>query len=310
MRNDSLIPATRFADPTVDFAFKRIFGTEAYKQNTVNLLNAVIPDIGIVDVKFINNELVGETADSRKSVIDVCCEDASGKKFIIEMQRASQEHFRERTLFYASKFIALLGRAGDWDYRLPPVYVVSVLDFPLGRLDVGNLNGRYLLHYTLQDTETFEKMSGGTEFFFLGLRDFEKSGRKFANDIEKWIYLLKNSSSLKEIPGTFKGDAKFSSYFEACDRAGFTRDEELQYVKDMMTRNDIENSKREACARAKAEGKAEGRSEGKAEGLAEGLAEGAEQKQREVARKMKAEGIPAETITKCTGLTAEEVEAL
>ena len=76
-----MIPATRFADPTVDFAFKRIFGTEAYKQNTVNLLNAVIPDIGIVDVKF----------------------------------------------------IALLGRAGDWDYRLPPVYVVSVLDFPLGR---------------------------------------------------------------------------------------------------------------------------------------------------------------------------------
>ena len=294
MRNDSLIPATRFADPTVDFAFKRIFGTEAYKQNTVNLLNAVIPDIGIVDVKFINNELVGETADSRKSVIDVCCEDASGKKFIIEMQRASQEHFRERTLFYASKFIALLGRAGDWDYRLPPVYVVSVLDFTLGRLDVGNLNGRYLLHYTLQDTETFEKMSGGTEFFFLGLRDFEKSGRKFANDIEKWIYLLKNSSSLKEIPGTFKGDAKFSSYFEACDRAGFTRDEELQYVKDMMTRNDIENSKREACARAKAEGKTEG----------------AKQKQREVARKMKADGLETSLIAKYSDLTIEEIGAL
>ena len=42
----------------------------------------------------------------------------------------------------------------------------------------------------------------------------------------------------------------------------------------------------------------------------EGRAEGAAENSREVARKMKAEGIPAETITKCTGLTAEEVEAL
>ena len=118
--------------------------------------------------------------------------------------------------------------------------------------------------------------------------------------------MLKNSSSLKEIPGTFKGDAKFSSYFEACDRAGFTRDEELQYVKDMMTRNDIENSKREACARAKAEG----RSEGKAEGKAEGLAEGAEQKQREVARNLKNLGVDIATISQGTGLSLEEVQAL
>ena len=78
--------------------------------------------------------------------------------------------------------------------------------------------------------------------------------------------------------------------------------EELQYVKDMMTRNDIENSKREACVRAKAEGKAEGRSEG--------LAEGAEQKQREVAKKMKADGLSSDAIQKYTGLTPEEIQVL
>ena len=110
--------------------------------------------------------------------------------------------------------------------------------------------------------------------------------------------MLKNSSSLKEIPGTFKGDSKFSSYFEACDRAGFTRDEELQYVKDMMTRNDIENSKREACARAKAEGRSEG------------LAEGAGQKQREVAKKMKTKDIGPDIIAECTGLSLEDIQAL
>ena len=42
----------------------------------------------------------------------------------------------------------------------------------------------------------------------------------------------------------------------------------------------------------------------------EGRAEGAAEKSREVARKMKAEGITDEVITKCTGLTIEEVEVL
>lgn len=66
----------------------------------------------------------------------------------------------------------------------------------------------------------------------------------------------------------------------------------------MMTKNDIVNSRREACERAEAKGKAEGRAEGAAE------------KQREVAGKMKGKGLDAETIADCTGLTVEEVEAL
>ena len=73
-----------------------------------------------------------------------------------------------------------------------------------------------------------------------------------------------------------------------------------------MTKNDIVNSRREACERAEAKGEAKGR----AEGLAAGKAEGAAESKREVARKMKTEGIPAEVIAKCTGLTVEEVEAL
>ncbi len=303
---DYIIPAARFADPTVDFAFKRIFGTEAYKQNTVNLLNDLIPGIGIVDVNFINTELQGETSDSRKSVIDVCCEDASGKQFIIEMQNASQEYFRERTLFYASKFISLLGKPGNWDYHLPPVYVVSFLDFPLDSLHLADRNGRYLLHYTLQDIETHEKMGGGTEFLFLGLRDFTKSEKKLANNLEKWLFLLQNSSSLKEIPETFRGDGQFSRFFAACERAGFSKAEEIKYVKDMMTKNDIENSKREACERAMAEGMAKGR----AEGVAEGKAEGAAEKSREVARNMKADGLEPSLIAKYSGLSLEEINEL
>ena len=66
----------------------------------------------------------------------------------------------------------------------------------------------------------------------------------------------------------------------------------------MMTQRDIENSKREACERAKAEGMAEGR------------AEGATAASREMARKMKTDGVDLTKIAQYSGLSVEEISTL
>ena len=47
---------TRFADPMVDWTFKRIFGTEQYKDATIGLLNSLITDRQVRDVSFLNVE--------------------------------------------------------------------------------------------------------------------------------------------------------------------------------------------------------------------------------------------------------------
>ena len=41
--NESPIIPGIYADPTVDFAFKRIFGTEKYKDAAIGLINSIIP---------------------------------------------------------------------------------------------------------------------------------------------------------------------------------------------------------------------------------------------------------------------------
>lgn len=103
MSNNNDCPALRewkFADATVDFAFKRIFGTEKYKAATISLLNSIITDRHIVNVSFPNKELVGETSDSRKAEIDVICEESrsielaaalTGDNFV-KVRRASRGH--------------------------------------------------------------------------------------------------------------------------------------------------------------------------------------------------------------------------
>jgi predicted transposase/invertase (TIGR01784 family) len=74
----------------------------------------------------------------------------------------------------------------------------------------------------------------------------------------------------------------------------------------MTTERDLRNQI--ACARQEAieEGRAEGHAEGRAEGRAEGLSEA----RAEVAREMLSDGVPVEKISKYTGLSIEDVEAL
>ena len=50
--------------------------------------------------------------------------------------------------------------------------------------------------------------------------------------------------------------------------------------------------------------------EGRAEGRAEGKAEGRAEEKMDNARKMKADNMPTDLISKYTGLTIEEIEAL
>ena len=82
----------------------------------------------------------------------------------------------------------------------------------------------------------------------------------------------------------------------------------------MTTERDIRNQIAYAAQQGKAEGRAEGEAKGMAEGMAkgraEGRAEGEAKGKLETAAKLKALGVPAETIIQATGLTAEQVENL
>ena len=106
--------------------------------------------------------------------------------------------------------------------------------------------------------------------------------------------MLANAKDLEDIPEEFRGDESFGSFFDASERALFTGEEERKYVEDMMTQRDIDNSRRQAEARA----------------LAKGREEGMVTKAQDVARKAKAEGLDIGVICKLTGLPKDVVETL
>ena len=93
----------KFINPFTDFGFKKIFGEEASKPLLLDFLNSLLPESDkIVDLTFKNNEQLGETDANRRAVYDIYCENEKGEKFIVELQKAKQNYFRERTLYYAT----------------------------------------------------------------------------------------------------------------------------------------------------------------------------------------------------------------
>ncbi len=124
-----------YANLTNDYMFKRVFGSEECKDILIAFLNRIVGNGDIEDVAFLNTEYLGPTAEDRRAVFDIAVRTKSGEEYIIEMQLAQQEYFRDRALFYASypilnqaalakeEFRKAHGDAGvfRWNFRLKPV---------------------------------------------------------------------------------------------------------------------------------------------------------------------------------------------
>ena len=120
---------------------------------------------------------------------------------------------------------------------------------------------------------------------------FNQEADECENQVERWIYLLKNMETLNRLPWAAQS-AVFQKLESIADVGGMTRAERLQYDEALKKYRDTIS----VFEGARTEGRAEGRAEGE---MNKGL---------EVARQMKAEGLPVEMIARCTGLSIEQIE--
>ena len=120
----------KYINPLTDFGFKKLFGSEPNKILLIDFLNQILPDKHqIKDLTYSRNEQLGLNELDRKAIFDLYCTGESGERFIVELQKAKQNFFKDRSIYYASFPIQEQAQKGNWDYRLEPVYTVGILDF-------------------------------------------------------------------------------------------------------------------------------------------------------------------------------------
>ena len=108
----------RYVNFYTDFAFKKLFGTEVNKELLRSFLNSLLAGQEVItSLTYLNSEQLGTQELDRKAVFDVYCENDRGEKFLVEMQKAEQQFFKDRSVFYATFPIREQARRGDWETR-------------------------------------------------------------------------------------------------------------------------------------------------------------------------------------------------
>ena len=169
-------------------------------------------------------------------------------------------------------------------YEIDSVYLVAFLNFsPL------DFKKQFRTDVVLAEKGTKEQFSDKLRMIYLQLPLFKKDADECENQVERWIYLLKNMETLNRLPWAAQS-AVFKKLESIADVGAMTRAERLQYDEALKKYRDTISV-------------FEGvRMEGRAEGRKEGL--------RQTARNLKSMGLGIADIQKATGLSEEEIRDL
>ena len=295
----------RYVNILLDEWFKKILGASKNKDILLKILQELIPEREIVDIEY-NRKPVRKRnvfKGCHDAFFDVECVDGYGTRFVVEMQRAHQEHFHDRALFYSTFPLQeqVLARGKDADkepeshdlhFDYPPVYVVSFLNFSFHPF-----SERIVYRYDLRERESGELMTDRVNFIFLEMTNYKRGYKEphpedsFA---EKLSWAFTHMSSLTERPVALMEEV-FAKIFEACEVRALDAEERKEYRKDMTTQWDIDDIANTRYWEGKAEGEAEG---------------GASRAANIAANLVKAQKLTPEEISAATGLSLEEIAAL
>ena len=279
--------ASRYLDPKIDLAFKRVFGEHALLLKS--FLNAVLPlpDDGLIDsLEYLTPEQVPELPGLFKnSIVDVKCQDTRGRIFIVEMQMLWSTSFEQRIVFSASNAYVKQLRSGQDYASLKPVYALAltnqVFDFE---------TENYHHHYKIVSLQESLRVLKGLEFVFIELPKFKPKSQTDRRMQVKWLRFLSEVGRNDQAVQDLAEDPEIRSAMDLVEVGAFTP-QELEAYHIHMDKLRIE-------ATVIKDAKAEGWAEGKAQGI------------QQVARNLKAQGLSLAVIAQATGLGVSEIDNL
>jgi predicted transposase/invertase (TIGR01784 family) len=222
----------KYINPFTDFGFKKLFGEEASKPMLIDFLQSLLPQSNIVDITFKDKEKLGRTEQDRKTIYDIYCESKNGEKIIVELQKAKQNYFKDRTVYYSSFPIQEQAEKGEWNYRLNAVYCIGILDFKFDILVDGEV-----IHTVQLKNQHNQIFYDKLTFVYLEMPNFKALEQDLVTRLDKWLYFIKHLEDFQSIPEIFK-DEVFIQAFEKAEIANYNEEERDAYQQSLKVFRD------------------------------------------------------------------------
>jgi len=309
-----------FINPKIDFAFKKIFGSEDSKDILISFLNALIYNAQpvIQDLDILNpynapriRGLKSSYLDIKAKVID--SETGEQRTVIIEMQVLNIEGFEKRILYNAAKSYSIQLGSGDDYSLLNPVIALTITDFVMFT-ELNNVISKFILKEKdfLMDYPIYD-----IELIFVELPKFQKELTDLENIIDKWLYFMNKARYLDAIPKVMDDIPEIKKAFYIANQANLTVEElDDQEKSEFFIRDQrgavtkaVKKAVKQALREGRDRGRQEGLQKGRQEGRQEGLEQGSKQKAIEIAKKM-LDLMDDLAICDVTGLSLDDLSSL
>lgn len=299
----------KYLDPKADLTFKKVFGE--YPELTISFLNALLPlkdDEKITSVSYLTPEMMPDNPLRKYSIVDVRCTDAKGRMFLVEMQTVWSEEFKQRVLFNASKaYVGQLKKGKKYEL-LQPVYSLNLVNEVFEK----DIDDAYH-YYRLVHEKHSERIIDGLHLVFVELPKFKPQNFSDKKMLALWLrFLTEIDEQVTEVDPELLADKDINQALELVEISAFDEGQLEAYERfwdGVRVEKALQDDHAKIIKQAKElVGQAE--EKGRAEGIAEGKAQGAQSEKFDTAKRMKADGLPLDVISKYTQLPISEIEKL
>ena len=288
-------------NPRVDFAFKKLFGSEENKDLLISLINSIISEqeqIEEIELKTPYN--LADYRAGKLSILDIKAKSIQGVWFNVEMQISEDYNFDKRAIYYWAKLVTEQLSEGMMFKELKKTISINIMDFNF-------IPNREEMHncYKIINTATGkdDKLHNIFELHYIELRKFKKTYQEINSVLDRWSSFLTKADKLNknDIPEQLKIDKDIVKAISAVDRM-FDEEERAIYETRMQSLADVESKIASAEEKGMEKGMKKGRQAGRQEGRQEAI--------KAIAIKMIAAGADVHTIIQATGLLQATIEQL
>lgn len=213
----------RFISPKVDYAFKKIFGSDQSQEILISFLNAIIYEGKsiIKSLTIVDPYNPGQVQSLKDTYLDVRAVLYDGSKVVIEMQAASMKAFDKRVAYNLCKAYANQLETSEAYWQLNPVIAVTITDF-----NMFDESQKVVTKFRFQEEEEgFKYKAKELRLIFVELPKFKKNLTALKSLTDKWIYFLKETASLEEIPEVLGEVPEIKRALNMANEAQMTVDE-------------------------------------------------------------------------------------
>ncbi len=181
-------------NPRVDFAFKKLFGSEENKDLLISLINAIVSEQEqVVEVELKNPYNLADYRAGKISILDIKAKSETGRWFNVEMQISEDYNFDKRAIYYWAKLVTEQLSEGMMFKELKKTISINILDFNF-------IPNTYEVHncYKIINIATGkdDKLHDIFELHYIELKKFTKTYQQISSALDRWSTFLTNAHNI------------------------------------------------------------------------------------------------------------------